>query len=210
MPAMEFIAIPTEQTTAATDLMLACLAGFFALKSAATGFRPRLWRWVFGLLALAGLLGALAHGLVLESGLKDWLWRGIYLSLALTVALFALVVLTDLGGDAMGRRWRWPLVAVGCGFFAYTLFFPDSFLPFIVYELLAMGFALLGYGWLARRGRPGAGWLCAGVALTIVAAGIQATKLISFTLVFAFDHNGVYHLVQLPALWLLYRGARAQ
>lgn len=206
---MDFIAIPTEQTTAATDLLLALLAGLFAWRSRAPGFRPSLWCWVFGLLSVAGLLGALAHGLVLAPDVKVWLWRGIYLSLALTVALFALVVLTDLGGEARGRRWLAPLLALALGFFGYTLFFPDSFLPFIVYELLAMGFALLGYGWLASRGRPGAGLLCAGVALTIVAAGIQATKLFSFTLVFAFDHNGVYHLVQLPALWLLYRGARA-
>ncbi len=47
-----------------------------------------------------------------------------------------------------------------------------------------------------------------GVGLNIVAAAIQATQAVSFTLVWPFDHNGVFHLVQMVALLVLCAGLR--
>ncbi len=62
-----WISIPTEQTTAWTDLILTllALACLIAMKEIA---KPKpiwtsAWRGVFGLLALASFLGALAHGI---------------------------------------------------------------------------------------------------------------------------------------------------
>jgi hypothetical protein len=45
-----------------------------------------------------------------------------------------------------------------------------------------------------------------GIALSIIAAVIQATGSIGFTLIWEFDHNGVFHLVQMPGIVLLAAG----
>ena len=72
-----------------------------------------------------------------------------------------------------------------------------------------MLFALAAYMRIALRGDLAGAWLLvAGVFTTIVAAGIQASKVVVFDFVWAFDHNGVYHLVQMVAAVLLVAGLR--
>lgn len=101
------------------------------------------------------------------------------------------------------------MVAVGVGFFGITLVWPDSFLVFIMYEAVAMFFALGGYIWLAYRGRLEGAWLMAvGIFATIIAAGVQASNAVSFSFIWSFDHNGVYHLIQMVGIVLLVAGLR--
>ncbi len=70
--------------------------------------------------------------------------------------------------------------------------------------------ALALYGRLALTRRlPGAWLMVGGIVLTIVAAVVQATQLVSFTLIWPFDHNGVFHLIQIVALPVLAVGLRA-
>jgi len=42
-----------------------------------------------------------------------------------------------------------------------------------------------------------------------VAAAIQATQAASFTFIWPFDHNGVFHLVQMVALVVLCAGLQS-
>jgi hypothetical protein len=86
----------------------------------------------------------------------------------------------------------------------------SSFLAFIIYEAVVMVIALVAYGVLAVRGRlQGAGLMCAGIAVTIAAAVIQASGSVTARLVWEFDHNGLFHLVQMPGLLLLAAGLKA-
>ena len=68
-----------------------------------------------------------------------------------------------------------------------------------------MLFALGGYIWLARQGQlEGAGLMATGVLVTIIAAGFQASDTILLNFIWQFDHNGVYHLVQMVGIvWLV-------
>lgn len=208
---MAFIDIPTEQTTAVTDIMLGLLAVAGAVYLYRIGQKYRwkttLWMLLFGLLAIAAFLGSIAHGFQMPPAIKTILWHPIKLSLGLLVALFVVAVVYDIQGEAIARR-LWPaMVVIGVGFLGITLIWPHSFLVFIIYETVAMLFALGGYTWLAWRGRlEGAGLMVAGILTTIVAAGVQAGKLFSFTFVWSFDHNGVYHLIQMVGIGLLLAG----
>ncbi len=75
---LNFISIPTEQTTAITDLILAVqtMICLYVLRrtSGNRGFSSILWSWVFGLLCLASLLGTVAHGFELAPESMRILW----------------------------------------------------------------------------------------------------------------------------------------
>ena len=201
---------PIEQVTAITNLplALAALAAVTCLhpRRHSQPFRARLWIGVFGGLALATGVGIFAHGLGLDAATRRLLWHPINAALALTVACFvAGAVLDRLGPSA--ARWALPaLLLLSAGFFGYATFWASSFLPFIAYEGVAMLFCLAVYLNLAvQRRLPGAGWMVAGVGITILAAVVQATP-VSFRLGVTFDHNGIFHLVQLPGLVCLLTG----
>jgi hypothetical protein len=56
----------------------------------------------------------------------------------------------------------------------------------------------------------GAGLIAAGIVVTLVAAALQARRwLTPFTLVWTFDHNGLFHMVQMLGLGLILPGLRA-
>jgi len=198
----------TELTTAATDAVIAVasLGCISVLRRYRVQHetRVRIWTWVFGLLAIASLLGALAHGLDLATAVRSWLWRPLYLSLGLVVALFVIAAVFDLRGETAARRLLLPLLALAFAFFALTQVGTGSFRIFIAYEAVAMLVALGVYGWLAfRKELEGSGIIAAGIVLNLLAAAVQASGSVSLTLVVPFDHNGVFHLLQLIALVVL-------
>ena len=115
----------------------------------------------------------------------------------------------DLWGLAACLKALPVVLIAGLGFFAATLLYPGIFFVFIIYKGLALGFALSAYIYLALAGElSGAALITAGILVSIVAAGIQATKSIAITIIWQFDHNGVYHLVQVLGLVLLVLGLR--
>jgi hypothetical protein len=208
---MKLIDIPTEQTTAATDAVLAVMALLLALYLRRIGrsrpFKTGLWVGAFLLLTLSAALGAVVHGIALSEGLRAFLWHPLYLSLGLLVALFLVAAIYDVRDEAAARRLLPFMLIVGLLFFGITLLIPGSFLVFIVYEAVAMLLAFMGYLWIAVRGRLRGAWLmAAGILVTMIAAGVQAGESVSFTLVWAFDHNGAFHLIQMPGIVLIALG----
>ncbi len=209
--AIELIDIPTEQTTAATDFVLALLAAGCALQmhrlKETSPWKASLWVWTFSLVATASLLGTVVHGFQISQSLNRLLWQPLYLSLGLAVGLFMVGAIHDGRGQRSARRALPLMVLAGVVFFTITRIFPGSFAVFLVYEAVALFYALSVYGSMALGRRlPGAEWMAAGVLLMIVAAVVQATKSLHFQLIWPFDHNGVFHLIQMAGLGALTRG----
>ena len=210
----QFIDIPTEQSSALTDVLLALVALGCALYLARAGLahdllKTGIWIAVFGLLAFAAALGAVTHGFKMSQALNRLLWQPLHLTLGLAVAMFVVGVVYDRWGPVASRRLLPILLAVGVAFFAVTVLVPGSFLVFIVYEAVAMLFALAVYVLLAARGQlPGAWAMAAGVGITIVAAAVQASGSTRLTAIWEFDHNGLFHLIQIPGLLVLTVGLR--
>ena len=206
---IEFIDIPTEQTTAVTDILLAlvalgCALYLWRIGRARDRYKVYVWSWAFGLLTLASALGAVAHGIVMSTKANDLLWQPINLALGLTISLFVVGVVHDAWGWPSARRLMPVLLVMGVAFFVVTRLVPGTFLVFILYEAVAMLFALGVYLWLAARRRlAGAGWMAAGILITIIAAGIQASNAVLVRFVWEFDHNGVFHLVQIVGVIVL-------
>jgi hypothetical protein len=212
---MKYAKDPTERTTAITDIILALAAfgGILMLSwNTAPGNAPWkiiIWSAAFGLIGLAAALGAAAHGLRISRTVHARIWQLLNLALALAVSLFVAGVVYDLWGPALCFKVLPAMLAAGLGFFGVTLRYPGIFFVFIVYEGLALLFALSAYVYLAVRGAPaGAAFMAAGILVSILAAGIQANKSICLTLIWPFDHNGIYHIVQVVGLILLLIGLR--
>ena len=45
-----------------------------------------------------------------------------------------------------------------------------------------------------------------GILTTIIASAVQVTKIVHFTFIWAFDSNGVFHLIQIVAFLILTAG----
>lgn len=210
---MTFTTVETEITTAVTDVLLAVMSGF----AIAVIVRSSVWRqerqramvWIlaFSLLALAAVTGAVLHGFETGLDLDQWLHHPLYLFLGLTVSFFAAGVLIDLHGAAVAL-WVIMLPAgIGVAFYGLTVINPGSFLVFIVYEAVAMTGALGAYLYLWIKHRKSFGvWMAAGIAMSMVAAGIQASQTVSAQIIWTFDHNGIYHIVQIAAVIPLMKG----
>ena len=210
---MPFNPIPTELTTAATDLLLALAALGCAIllwrRHHREVWKARLWTSIFGALATGSALAAVAHGLVLPAALQVGLWVPIYLALGLVVAGFAVAAVYDLAGVEQAQRALKLMAMLVLLFLLTVMLLGGDFAPFILFEALCLLFALAVYvrlGWAGRR--RDARWLALGLVLTLLAAVLQALRLGAFVCVWPFDHNGAFHLLQLVALLPIAVGLR--
>jgi hypothetical protein len=209
---MELVTAQNELTAAATD---ACLA-VVALASAAYLYRLRkrnswkimVWCSVLFLLALGSFLGVFVHGFKLSSSVFNVLWILLYLSLALAVAFFATSATYDGWGLSASRRVLPFVFIAGCAF-TIVLHQTGNFLLFILYEGVAMLFALGVYLWLViMRKLPGAFLITCGILLTIIAAIVQTDYGIKFTIIWQFDNNGLFHFIQMIGVVFVALGVR--
>lgn len=203
--------VPTELTTAATDAVLAILCvvalGMIRYRRAVDPWKVGLWSWLLGLLALASVLGAIAHGLELTDRVRDLLWQPLYLCLGLAVGLFTVAAIRDRLGEPAARRALPWMIVLGFGFFAITRIGSGTFLVFIAYEAVAMLAALVLYLDAAIRPRvPGAALMAVGVTLNLLAAAVQQSSVSLDLAGIPLDHNGVFHLVQIVAVVVLTAG----
>jgi hypothetical protein len=211
MPSMQFNAEITELTTAASDVALALLSLGCALLLLNAGradrWRSGVWATAFGLVGVAGTLGAVAHGLHWSARTYALLWQPLFLLLGLSIAVFVVGVVHDLWGRHASGRALPAAALTAVGFYLLTLLVPSCFLLFALLQLSAMTFAALAYAGLAvRRRRADFTLVTAGMVISILAAVIQTRHAVSLTLIWPFDHNGVYHLIQMPGLVLLAAG----
>ena len=203
--------VPTELTTAATDAVLALLCvvalGLIRHRRTVDPWKVGLWSWLLGLLALASVLGAIAHGLELTDRLRDLLWQPLYLCLGLAVGLFTVAAIRDRLGEPAARRALPWMIVLGFGFFAITRIGSETFLVFIAYEAVAMLAALVLYLDAAIRPRvPGAALMAVGVTLNLLAAAVQQSSVSLELAGVPLDHNGVFHVVQMAAVVVLTAG----
>ncbi|OAI53841.1 hypothetical protein AYO46_00370 [Betaproteobacteria bacterium SCGC AG-212-J23] len=187
-----------EPVTLLTDYALAgvtaCLA--FRLRKNPT-VSCRFWTLAFVALALGALLGGTYHGFRWE-----WLWKPTVLSVG--VASFGM-----LAGSAYattsGSVRRVLLVVAALKLVSYEAWMlgHDAFI-FVVADTASAMLAVAALH-LFRLDNPATRWILGGVAVSLIAAGIQAGRV---ALHEYFNHNDLYHVVQIAAMLLYYAGAK--
>jgi len=203
----------TELTTAATDVLLGMVCLLLALHvgSSPTGaeWKRGIWTSMLALLSLASLLGAVAHGLQMTETLRKAIWKPLYLALGFSIALLFVGATCDGWGADTARHVLPSAIAGGVLFFAVTELFGGPFLVFIAYEGLVALYALAIYAGLWARGDlSGAATIALGIGLSLVAAAVQASRM-SMRMIVRFDHNGLFHLLQIVSIAVLAHGVCA-
>jgi hypothetical protein len=187
-----------EPTTTITDYILAaeCLVlGALLLRSEQTA--TRVWGLAFFTVALAAATGGTVHGFL---STKSLLWKVTIYSIGITSLLMLLAA--SIGGT--WQPWRTVLIAAASiQFLLYAIWMAnhDDF-RYVIYNYApAMIVVLL----LQIFGRTHGGnrWIISGIIVSFLGAGIQRTGIVLHK---NFNFNDIYHLVQMVAMFLLYRG----
>jgi len=203
---------PTELTTAATNLPLGLVAlvaliWFYWLRRR-NAWKARIWMAASVSFVVASILAAGVHGLQLPEPVHFLVWTLIYLGLGMVIAAVTLGAVLDLWGERASRRMA-PVMAVVALLFVLAMRVSGRFIVFIGYEALFVAFALVVYGYLALTRRlASAGLLWAGLLVSLMAAVVQTTGA-EVTMIWTFDHNGLFHLLQVPGLILMVLGVGA-
>jgi hypothetical protein len=184
-----------EPMTMLTDYLLGGVSAFAAialLRNSQTS--RRLWALAFAALAAAAFLGGTWHGFV-QSAL---LWKATTLSAG--VASFGMVAGSSYAAFPPPLR-AFVLTAALAKLVVYSVWMlsHDAF----IYVVIDTGIAFLVVA--AIHLWKWNGPILAGVALSIGAALVQAS---GFKVHEHFNQNDLYHVMQIAAVVLLYRGAR--
>jgi hypothetical protein len=193
-----------EVATLATDYALALLALVLAwrLREVAA---TRAMAVPFAWLALAALAGGTFHGLraTLGDTGKTLLWA----TTSLAMLGFSFTLLVTYAIARLPQRWRrglWGLATAKLLVCLAMLLRDPGFLWLLVDYGGSMLILVVAYLWSAPRARTTA-WLCAAVALSLLGALIQRLRLAPSA---SFNHNDLYHVVQMVSMMCFYRAAR--
>jgi hypothetical protein len=178
-----------EPMTLATDLMLTIAAVVFAVRLWRV---HRMWALAFLFTAAGSFFGGIHHGFAPQmTPLASLvLWKATVFSVG--IASFFL-----LAGSGRGLA---AVAMVKLIVYMSWMITHNNFL----YVIADYGLTLLivGIVMLVRRG-PATPWVIGSIVVSVIGALVQQS---GFALHRHFNHNDLYHVIQLVALWLLYRG----
>ena len=188
-----------EPVTALTDYALAAVTAVLCFltvkKNVSTA--ARLWALAFAALVVAAVLGGTFHGFQIEG-----LWKPTVLVMG--VASFGMLAgsaYTTTTGNV--RRALLIAAALKLALFEAWMVGHDEFI-FVVADTASAMLAVAALHLLALE-NPATRWILAGVAVSLLAAGIQAGRV---ALHQHFNHNDLYHVVQIAAMLLYYAGVK--
>jgi hypothetical protein len=213
-----------EMTTAVTDGLFGLLALFLAwkLSGGMLSLRTKIWRLVLVAIGASAVLGVPAHMIYEIAGInppnlhaQTLYWAFLGAVLFCMASVLAVAVMYDITGGKNFKKTAHIFTALGILF--YALYFAAAvlnliagyFIVFIAYSGLIMLFALGTYTVFAvKRKKTEYVLACFAVLAAIAGNLIQASRAVSFTCVWQFDYNSVYHFIMMVSTLLFYAGVR--
>ena len=188
-----------EPVTTLTDYALGGVTAWLAvlLYRKNSSIACRLWTLAFAALALTAILGGTFHGFRIP-----WLWKPTVL--AIGVASFGMLAgsaYTTTTGTV--RRVLLAAALLKLGFYEVWMLGHDDFI-YVVADTASAMLAVAALH-LLDLDNPATRWILGGVAVSLIAAGIQAGRL---ALHEHFNHNDLYHVLQIAAMLLYYAGVK--
>ncbi|HSC94761.1 MAG TPA: hypothetical protein VLC73_07310 [Burkholderiales bacterium] len=200
----------SEPMTLATDYALGAVSAVLGwrLHHGARGDRAQTcWALAFGALAVSALLGGTHHGFA--AVMSEALYR---LSWKVTVTAIGLFSFGMMAGSilatARGAVRTALLACAGIQLAAYTAWMlgHDEYRYVVLNSAITMVVLLLLHGWSAAARRDEASfWVFAAIAVSALAALVQYHRV---ALHDHFNHNDLYHVIQIAGVALFYRGGK--
>jgi len=200
----------TEPMTMITDYVMGALAFVLAMRlithpSAGRQLSGRLWAAALVMTAIAAFLGGTYHGFTqwVPGAAGRVMWKATLLATGIGSACLLAAAVTAATTGALQRALV-GLVVVKLAAYAWTITTKDSFTLVIADYGTALVAVVLA-AWVLRPSglTPATWWITAGVAVAIVAGAIQWAHLAPHVY---FNHNDLFHVVQMASIYLLYRG----
>jgi hypothetical protein len=199
----------TEPATMATDFLIGTICVVFAVdlnRDALTLFSARgLWASTFTCTAIAAIIGGVVHGFALHltAAAKERLWKATQYTMGLTsLAIVAAAALAF--SDGVARQWLLGLAVAKFLAYAVVVARRDEYSVVVVdYGVSMLVLTALATAAWWRNGPSATPLLLAGVVVSAVAAAVQVAKIAPHS---RFNHNDLYHVIQIVALYLFYRG----
>lgn len=193
-----------------TDYLVAGLSLYFWWQLHGASARrqvvaERWWSRAFLATAVGAIAGGTSHGFALHLGQTGWqvLWKVTIYSLA--VASLCLLV-AAFYATFSGRLRTFMLGLAWSKFVVYALFMiQENDFDYVIYDYgsaMAVVLLLQTFAWIRHRSAA-APWIIAGIVISFVASQIQMSE---FSLHRHFNHNDLFHVVEMFSLGLLYRG----
>jgi hypothetical protein len=159
-----------------------------------------------GALAVASFAGGTVHGfsLVLGEIVLQGLWKGTAFAIGLASCCFLAGTMIASVAQPL-RRWLVGLPILQLAGYAVWMVTHDEF-RYVIYNYgmtLAVVLLVQIYQGVVRNA-PSASWIVAGILVSFLAALVQQSGLALHP---SFNHNDLYHVVQMVGMVLLYRGA---
>ncbi|MCG8603552.1 hypothetical protein MJD09_00945, partial [bacterium] len=200
----------TEPTTMLTDYLLA----FFILVLSGRLFKRnesdrqrsiQFWNFAFIATALGAIMGGTSHGfaLYLNAFFQAFIWKAtIYAIGFASFFMLSGTVIASVKNPA--RRWLLLLATVQLAVYCIWMLTHEDF-KYVIYDyvpamLIVVALQIFAY-WQTKS--KSAKWIISGIIVSFAAAGIQQS---GFTLHQHFNHNDLYHVIQMGGMYLFYRG----
>ena len=185
----------SEPITAATDFVLAALTAFWAIRvfRASDQRASRLFALALGATALSTLMGGLYHTFP-----HPLLWKATALSVGLISFFLALSMSVAFLSPQDTKIVRIVLLVQLC-LYAIAVLITDAFW-ILIFDYGSVMFAILiicARHWADFAAR----WITAAILISFAASALQMTTM----RIGPLNHNDVYHVVDIVALYCFYR-----
>jgi len=201
-----------EPMTVITDFMITILAIYLA-RQLTTQYEVTLqnnqWHWIraFWMLGLGAFLGAVSHGWgpYMPELAQSWIWKVTTISIGFVSFFIIMSTLHVLFPFKTVQLVR-AIPVIFLGIYLIQITRNPEFINVIKFYAPAMIFTLIAMAVLYfTKGASGSNFIIAGILISFLAAGIQVS---GFSLHKHFNHNDIYHVIQMIGMIFLYRGAQ--
>ncbi len=132
------------------------------------------------------------------------LWKATVLAIGIAAAEMIIGAAAAMAGP-VPRLWLTRFAILAFALYAAWMLWHNAYVFVVIDTSVAMLIVAVLHGRNAQaRQAPGSRWMLGAVAMSAVAAGVQAGHL---ALHEHFNHNDLYHVLQMGAMAMFYAGA---
>lgn len=200
----------SEPMTMMTDYALGAVSavlGWRLYESAREQRSRRYWALAFSALTISALVGGTHHGLaaVMSQAAYVLTWKVTVLAIGIfSFGMLAGSIIAMMRGVA--RTGLLAFAVMQLAIYTGWMLAHDEYFYVVLDTAIAMFVLLCLHGWGAVHDRDRASyWVLAAITVSAAAAVVQ---FYGVTLHEHFNHNDLYHVIQIAGLVLFYRGGR--